>query len=789
MPVSKHLQTVILFMVIVSSSSSFLLETQEIAFLDHTVSSSFIGGREVFVCDVNRDGFQDIIAAGDAAVSWWENDGSLHFTEHVLTTNVNIARSVRADDIDGDDDVDIVVAITVMDEIRWYRNDGEENFEELILDTTMIGPHTVDIKDVNNDGNMDILCSGFDMSDAFSEIAWYEHNGQSGFDKHVISERFQQSPFIYGAYINDDSEMDILACGEVNGEVVWWENDGSEQFADHEHMIDSNYPMAHTVLAKDVDLDGDTDILGAACMSSLFTWWENNGNEQFDKHPIENLAGALWNDAVDLDRDGDNDLIGAGMGTDNIAWWENDGYQNFSHRTIPGSLAQAYCVVYADMDNDGDDDLVAIGNSSNRINWYENNLYSFSFSGEPTTGHAPLSVQFTDNSNAEPPITSWAWDFNGDGTIDSNQPDPQWTYENSGTYSVRLVVSSDTTEYTVEYTDYITVFDGESALMFDGDESFASCSADPELNLTESTSIEAWINPVGWGEVAGAGQGRIVDKRYIALYVNGEGNQYNDHSLIFMIVNSTGPPTFANTPEESILLDTWQHVAATYDAATGDVGIYINGILQEIDQTAYPSGSIRDNAEKDLTIGNIDSGLYCFHGAIDEVRLWDTVRTGEQIAASIGYHLHGTESNLLAYWRMNEGSGSELTDETSGNHGATIVSTQWCQGIPLEPLSAPRERSTEHPGLFRLNGLYPNPSNRNVTINLHMFEASDLTIRIYDLGGGLIQTLSTGLKNAGEHTFFWCGKDAEGREVSSGIYLCTIESGNYNETGKILFMK
>lgn len=765
------------------------LAGQEISFLDHTVTSSFTGGREVYVCDVNRDGYRDIVAAGDAAVSWWENDGALHFTEHVLTTNVNIARSVRADDIDGDDDIDIVAAICFMDEIRCWRNDGEENFEELILNTTMVGPHTIDLKDVNGDGHLDILCSGFDMSDAFSEIAWYENDGLSGFTKHVISERFQQSPFIYGAFINDDDYMDILACGEVNGEVLWWENDGSEQFAGHEHLIDGNYPMAHTVLAKDVDGDGDTDILGAACMSSLFTWWENDGSEVFEKHHIENFAGALWNDAVDLDKDGDNDLIGAGMGTENIAWWENDGYQNFTHRTIPGSLPQAYCVVYADMDNDKDDDLVAIGNSSNRINWYENDLYSFGFSGEPLSGHAPLTVQFHDLSNTDPPITTWAWDFDGDGTIDSDQPEPVWVYEQSGTYSVRLDVSSDSLSHTLEYPDYIRVFDGESALMFNGNESHASCPAAPDINLTEAVTMEAWINPAGWGEVIGSGQGRILDKRYVALYLNGEGNQSNDHSLVFMIVNTSGPPKFSVTPANSISLNEWQHVAASYDASTGEVAVYIDGMEQVIDQNDNPSGPIRDNSEKTLTIGNIDSGIYCFEGLIDKVRVWTRIRTGEAIAAGIGYYLQGTEPGLQAYWRMNEGNGSEIHDETQYNHEATITCTQWYSGIPLEPLSVIHGDIIGYPETFQLNGLFPNPSHGNIVISLFSNGDRALDIHIHDLHGRLVRTIEEDVIDAGYHSFAWNGRDVSGHTVPSGTYLCTVESGEYSETEKILFVK
>lgn len=61
------------------------------------------------------------------------------------------------------------------------------------------------------------------------------------------------------------------------------------------------------------------------------------------------------------------------------------------------------------------------------------------FSVDLASGYAPFSVQFTDNSLGY--VTSWQWDFNDDGVIDSNQQNPSWTYETVGIYTVSLTVS------------------------------------------------------------------------------------------------------------------------------------------------------------------------------------------------------------------------------------------------------------------------------------------------------------------------------------------------------------
>jgi hypothetical protein len=80
------------------------------------------------------------------------------------------------------------------------------------------------------------------------------------------------------------------------------------------------------------------------------------------------------------------------------------------------------------------------------------------FTADPTTGTAPLTVQFTDQSTGD--ITSWAWDFDNDGKVDSNEQNPSHTYNTTGSYTVSLKVT-DPWGYSLEVKgDYITVSSG-----------------------------------------------------------------------------------------------------------------------------------------------------------------------------------------------------------------------------------------------------------------------------------------------------------------------------------------
>lgn len=62
------------------------------------------------------------------------------------------------------------------------------------------------------------------------------------------------------------------------------------------------------------------------------------------------------------------------------------------------------------------------------------------FTATPVSGIAPVTVQFTDQSLL---ATSWAWDFNNDGTVDSTLQNPSYTYASEGTYTVKLTATGD----------------------------------------------------------------------------------------------------------------------------------------------------------------------------------------------------------------------------------------------------------------------------------------------------------------------------------------------------------
>ena len=77
------------------------------------------------------------------------------------------------------------------------------------------------------------------------------------------------------------------------------------------------------------------------------------------------------------------------------------------------------------------------------------------FSATPKAGYPPLDVQFTDESTGE--IETWEWDFDNDGTVDSTEQNPQFTYDEIGNYTVSLTVSGSDGSNTMTKAAYVKV--------------------------------------------------------------------------------------------------------------------------------------------------------------------------------------------------------------------------------------------------------------------------------------------------------------------------------------------
>ena len=89
---------------------------------------------------------------------------------------------------------------------------------------------------------------------------------------------------------------------------------------------------------------------------------------------------------------------------------------------------------------------------------------------------------------------------------------------------------------------------------------------------------------------------------------------------------------------------------------------------------------------------------------------------------------------------------------------------------------------------------YPNPFNPETWIPYQIRQPADVVIRIYNLRGQLVRTLSLGHTKAGfylgrSRAAYWDGLNSSGEKVASGAYFYQIEAGDFSATRKMLIVK
>ena len=117
------------------------------------------------------------------------------------------------------------------------------------------------------------------------------------------------------------------------------------------------------------------------------------------------------------------------------------------------------------------------------------------FSGSPTTGVSPLTVNFTDSSTNSP--TSWSWNFGDTGTSTAQNPSHQYT--SAGIYTVSLTAANAYGSDVETKTNYITVTVPPPVANFSG--SPTSGTAPLTVNFTDSSTN----NPTSWSWTFGDG--------------------------------------------------------------------------------------------------------------------------------------------------------------------------------------------------------------------------------------------------------------------------------------------
>ncbi|MEV0535550.1 LamG domain-containing protein [Kitasatospora sp. NPDC050463] len=240
--------------------------------------------------------------------------------------------------------------------------------------------------------------------------------------------------------------------------------------------------------------------------------------------------------------------------------------------------------------------------------------------------------------------------FNTQGTRFYTSPDPSYrdaVFErNPGTcpFTKRELVPVVSTE------GY-----AETALRLTGTAPYVDLGDAAALRFGGSAySIEAWVKP-------SSHDGPVLSR----------AGEYQ------LAVDTTGAVTLTHDGAPSVLsstgivpTDTYTHIAATFDGTTAQ--LYVNG---------KPAGSgalpFTPTTGANTLIGKSGAGDH-FDGDLDELRIWNRVRSAAELTEDMNHRLIGNEPGLVAYYRFDEGSGTTAYDQTDNAVNGTLsADAQW----------------------------------------------------------------------------------------------------------------
>jgi hypothetical protein len=123
-----------------------------------------------------------------------------------------------------------------------------------------------------------------------------------------------------------------------------------------------------------------------------------------------------------------------------------------------------------------------------------------------------------------------------------------------------------------------------------------------------------------------------------------------------------------------------------------------------------------------------------------------------------------------------------------GSSGYVAFFGFW-QPVLVSPTAAEEIESPDLPIKFSLEQNYPNPFNPTTAIEFSLPRSGWARLKVYDILGRLVTVLVDESLPAGAYRVIWDGRDLNGSEVASGIFLYRLEASDLAMTKKMLLLK
>ena len=414
------------------------------------------------------------------------------------------------------------------------------------------------------------------------------------------------------------------------------------------------------------------------------------------------------------------------------------------------------------------------------------------FSAGETLGASPLQVTFTSYSSGSGsnPITSWKWDFNNDGTIDSEEPIPTWTFTNPQSYNVSLTVSDGTQQHKRTLNNFVIVADASSDILVVNGIDYSNATYIPEMTNFYNSSACFGNNQVDvWDLFGDQGFNYSANPKILKTHLYNRTiptsilNLYD--KVIWIGNNYSGDLQFYNPSQ---VLQYVQN-GGNFLLATRMASLFLNNDLFNYCGIAQVSGDMQINTAIALHDSLVSMSSNSANTLTHYVRL-----DANSKAIPIFDDDPGTQ--WIAGFRMrndNEGAFIFIAgrpyrfNNTASYTNYNYIINNWMNA----PVGVNDEKEFS-PSNFSLSQNYPNPFNPSTIIEYSIpllggarGGSQFVTLKIYDMLGNEVAVLVNEWKEAGSHSVNFSARNG----YASGVYYYQLKIGSLIETKKMILIK
>ena len=137
----------------------------------------------------------------------------------------------------------------------------------------------------------------------------------------------------------------------------------------------------------------------------------------------------------------------------------------------------------------------------------------------------------------------------------------------------------------------------------------------------------------------------------------------------------------------------------------------------------------------------------------------------------------------LAFERIGDGTG-----DTDLTFAQTILVDSAGEAIPVR-MDRDLVSVGSLPEQYGLAQNHPNPFNPETTIGYMLPASGDVVLEVFGVNGQLVARLVDGYREAGRYEVRWDGRNLSGQEVSSGVYVYRIRSGDFTKIRRMMLLK